>query len=98
MMAAIRLESLWFRSYSKALLTDDPLARHVFVKAALDAIHETLRQPGIQAEERQAISAAIRDLNLLECRYAFCKGFVNLTHTRDTGKIHLVRSRTHRSL
>ena len=65
-MAAIRLDSTWFRSYSKALLTDDPIARHVFVKAALDAIHETLRRPGIQQDERLAISAAIRELNLLD--------------------------------
>jgi len=65
-MAAIRLDSSWFRSYSKALLTDDPVARHLNVKAALDAIHETLRRPGIQKDERQTISAAIRELNLLE--------------------------------
>jgi hypothetical protein len=65
-MAAIRLESPWFRSYSRALLTDDPIARHVYVKAALDAIHETLRLPGIQQDEREAISTAIRELNSLE--------------------------------
>jgi hypothetical protein len=65
-MAAIRLESPWFRSYSKALLTDDPVARHVYVKAALDAMHETLLLPGIQQDERQAISAAIRELNSLD--------------------------------
>jgi hypothetical protein len=57
----------WFRFYSKALLTKDPLARHVYVKAALGAIHETLCQPMIEQAEREAISAAIRDLNLLEC-------------------------------
>jgi hypothetical protein len=65
MMAAIRLESSWFRSYSRALLTYDPAARHVYVKAALDAIHETLRRPGIPKDERNAISAAIHELNLL---------------------------------
>jgi hypothetical protein len=36
------------------------------VKAALDAIHETLRLPGIQQDEREAISTAIRELNSLE--------------------------------
>jgi hypothetical protein len=65
-MSAIRLDSPWFRSYSKALLTDDPTARQIYVKAALDAIHETLRQTGIQQDERQAISVAIAALNLME--------------------------------
>jgi hypothetical protein len=65
-MAAIRFESPWFRSYSRALLTDDPIARQIYVKAALDAMHETLRLPGIQQDERQAISTAIRELNSLE--------------------------------
>jgi hypothetical protein len=65
-MAAIRLESPWFRSYSRALLTDDPVARRVYVKTALVAMHETLRLPGIQEDEQQAISAAIRELNSLD--------------------------------
>jgi len=72
-MAAIHLESPWFRSYSRALLTDDPVARNVYVKAALDAMHETLRLPGIQQDERQAISAAMRELNLLERDSSFAK-------------------------
>jgi hypothetical protein len=65
-MAAIHLDSPWFRSYSRALFTDDPNARHMYAKAALDLIHETLRQPGIKGDERQAISVAIRELNLLQ--------------------------------
>jgi hypothetical protein len=65
-MAAIPLDSAWFRSYSKALLTDDPIARQIYVKAALETIHEALLQSGIQAEERRAISIAIAELNLLQ--------------------------------
>jgi hypothetical protein len=49
-----------------ALFTDDPSARHIYAKAALDLMHETLRQPGVKEDERQAISVAIRELNLLE--------------------------------
>jgi hypothetical protein len=39
----------------------------MYAKAALDLIHETLRQPGVKGDERQAISVAIRELNLLQC-------------------------------
>ena len=56
-MAAIRLNSPWFRSYSKALLTDDPIARQMYVKAVLETTHEALLQSGLQPEERTAISA-----------------------------------------
>jgi|tagenome__1003787_1003787.scaffolds.fasta_scaffold15635046_1 hypothetical protein len=65
-MAAIPLNSAWFRSYSKALLTDDPIARQIYVKAALETIREALLQSGIEAEERTAISVAIAELNLIE--------------------------------
>ncbi len=49
-------------SYSKALLTEDPITRHSFVKAALDTIHETLRQPMIQQEEHTAIGTDLPPL------------------------------------
>jgi hypothetical protein len=65
-MAAIHLDSPWFRCYSRALFTDDPTARHMYAKSALDLMHEILRQPGLKADERQAISVAIHELNLLQ--------------------------------
>ena len=65
-MAAIRFESPWFRCFCAALLTEDPDLRRKNVKAALDEMQETLRRGGLSQDERMAIAAAIRQLNVLE--------------------------------
>jgi hypothetical protein len=38
----------------------------MYAASALDLMHETLRQPGVKPDERQAISVAIHELNLLQ--------------------------------
>ena len=72
-MAAIACESPWFRSYSRAVLTDDLLLRRVYVNDALDAISETIRRQDLPEDERQAVSVAAHELHLLE-RDRFSKG------------------------
>lgn len=65
-MASIHIDSPWFRSYSRALFANDPSVRRIYVRAALEVINETLREPGLREEERQAISTAMRELHLME--------------------------------
>lgn len=65
-MPSIRLNSKWFRSYSRALLEDDPNVARVYVKNALDVINETLKQSDLESDERKAISSAVHFLQLIE--------------------------------
>jgi hypothetical protein len=62
----VDFNSSWFRCYSRAILADDSRARRRFVKAALNAVDETLRQPGLKGEEREAICAVARELRTIE--------------------------------
>jgi hypothetical protein len=48
----VDFNSPWFPYYSRAVLTDNARARRRFVEAALNAIDETLSQPGLKEEER----------------------------------------------
>jgi hypothetical protein len=61
----VDFNSPWFRCYSRAVLTDDTRARRRYVKAALNAVDETLRQPDLK-EEREAICAVVRTLQTIE--------------------------------
>lgn len=65
-MAAIPLNSRWFRSYSRAVLTEDLRLRRIFVNLAIDVINETLCRPDLEETEREAVSAAAHNLHLME--------------------------------
>jgi hypothetical protein len=65
-MPFVDFHSPWFRSYSRAVLADDTRARRRFVKAALNAVDEILRQPDLKEEEREAICAVVRTLRIIE--------------------------------
>jgi hypothetical protein len=62
----VDFNSPWFRGYSRAVFTEDSRARRRFVKAALNAVDETLMQPDLRQEEREAICAVVRTLRTVK--------------------------------
>jgi hypothetical protein len=60
------LDSKWFRCYSRALLTDDPDLRRIYVNDALNVISEALSRQNLEEDERKAISVAAHGLHLME--------------------------------
>jgi hypothetical protein len=62
----VNFKSKWFQSYSRALLEDDPNTAHKYAEDALHLIHQTLSRSTLKNVEREAMSAAIQDLELRE--------------------------------
>jgi len=65
-LSFIPLNANWFRSYSRAVLEDDPDVARLFVKNAIDLINEKLKEPDLDNDERKAISSAVHVLRLVE--------------------------------
>jgi hypothetical protein len=76
---------------SRAIITNDTRARRRDVKAALSAVDETLRQPGLGEEEREAICAGYARCELSGAAHAPKLGWGNQEtfndkHECPTGK------------
>jgi formate-dependent nitrite reductase cytochrome c552 subunit len=59
-------DSKWFRSYSRVVLETNPDLARVYLGYAVDAIDEQLTKA--EEPERQAMLAALRDLQVLQRR------------------------------
>ncbi|HEY7351522.1 MAG TPA: hypothetical protein VH596_02030 [Terriglobales bacterium] len=61
----IDFESVWFKSYCRAVLDDEPETTRGYITDALQSINARLAAPGLSDEEREAMEAAQRYLLLI---------------------------------
>jgi hypothetical protein len=61
----VDFESVWFKSYSKAVLESEPEAVRASIKKALEKINERLLVPDLSPHEREAIKSAERYLRVM---------------------------------
>ncbi|MGH9515928.1 MAG: hypothetical protein ACRD3P_09660 [Terriglobales bacterium] len=64
-MPIFRFDSLWFQSYSRAVIESDPIVSQALAEEALRTIHEARSEPDLKEDEREAIAVAVVDLGRL---------------------------------
>lgn len=62
----VDFESEWFKSYCNAVIESDPKTMHANVKVALDRIRKRLETDGLSQDEREAMQAAMRYLDIVD--------------------------------
>lgn len=61
----VDFNAVWFRSYSRAMLESDSCLFPIYLREALNDISETLSRPGLDDDQRLAISFAAHELYLM---------------------------------
>lgn len=60
-----QFKPVWFQSYCRAVMEDEPEAARAYIRVAFTEINERLLAPDLSASELEALSVASRYLNLI---------------------------------
>ena len=58
-------QARWFQSYCRAIMEDEPNAAHRYLHEAAVEIDQRMRAPDLSDAEREALSVASKNLNLM---------------------------------